>query len=156
MKYCPNCGTPAEENVNFCPGCGSSFEGVVPTPVIPAHDHTAEFDEKDISDNKVIAMLVYLTGWLGVIIALLAGSNSNYAGFHARQALKITVVETLLGIATAVLFWLGLIPVLKWLYFVSVSGAFCALFVVRIIAFFQICKGKAVEPPIVRMFGFLK
>ena len=35
-------------------------------------DHTAEFDAKDISDNKVMAMLPYLMGTIGIIIALIA------------------------------------------------------------------------------------
>lgn len=156
MKFCPNCGTQVEDGVKFCPGCGSGFDGAVAAPVIPAHDHTAEFDAQDISDNKVVAMLVYLTGWLGIIIAMLAGNTSKYAGFHVRQALKITVIETLLMIAAGVLFWIFIVPVLGWIMAVAFVGAYCVLFVVRIIAFIQICKGKAVEPPIVRVFGFLK
>ena len=44
-------------------------------------DHTSEFSAKDVSDNKVMAMLMYLMGTIGIIIALLAGTNSPYVGF---------------------------------------------------------------------------
>ena len=64
------------------------------TPYDP-YDHTSEFTAKDISDNKVIAMLVYLMGTVGIIIALLASKDSPYLSFHVRQALKFTVLEVL-------------------------------------------------------------
>ncbi len=91
---------------------------------------------KDISDNKVIAMLCYLLGAAGVIIALLGSQSSPYAGFHVRQSLKFTVVDILLGIISAVLFWTFLIPV-------ACGICYAVLFVVRIICFFSICKGQA-------------
>lgn len=112
-------------------------------------DHTAEFDAKDISDNKVMAMLPYLMGTIGIIIALLASRESAYTYFHVRQALKITVTTLLVGIITAILCWTVIVPI---------AGGVCAviLFVVRIICFFQVCSGKAKEPAIVSSFGFLK
>lgn len=66
-------------------------------PKVDIYDHTAEFDPKDISDNKVYCMLVYLASWLGIIVALLASgaSKSEYVNFHVRQALKISVISTL-------------------------------------------------------------
>lgn len=111
-------------------------------------DHTAEYDPKDISDNKVMAMLPYLLGTVGIIIALLASRESAYTSFHVHQALKITVVNVLVGIITALLFWTIIVPI---------AGGICMiiLLVVRIICFFQICSGKAKEAPIVSSFGFL-
>lgn len=112
-------------------------------------DHTKEFDGKDISDNKVIAMVPYIMGTVGIIIALLASKESPYAAFHVRQALKLTICNVLIGICSAVLFFTLIVPF---------AGAVCALIilVVRIICFFQVCAGKAKEAPIVSSFGFLK
>lgn len=112
-------------------------------------DHTKEFDPQDISDNKVIAMLVYLLGVPGIIIALLGSNHSPYARFHLRQALKFLVIETLLLLVILVLCWTIIVPI--------IGGLFeCVLIVVKIICFFSICNGQAKEPPIIRSFGFLK
>ncbi len=166
MKNCPNCNIQCDDQAQFCPNCGFSFVQTpppayaAPAPAVDPFDHTAEFDQKDISDNKVISMLVYLMGAIGIIIALLASSSSAYAGFHVRQALKITDVEILAPIALAVCAIINIIPFLGWFVFALVVIAYgvlsIALLVAKIIAFFQICKGKAVEPIIIRNLSFLK
>lgn len=122
--------------------------GPVYAPVDP-YDHTAEFSPKDISENKVIAMLVYLLGTVGIIIALLGAQTSPYAAFHVRQALKFTVINVLMGIITLFLCWTIIVPLAALL-------AIFVLFIVKIICFFSICKGQAKEPPIIRSFGFLR
>ena len=113
------------------------------------YDHTSEFTAKDISDNKVIAMLVYLMGTIGIIVALLASKDSPYLSFHVRQALKFTVLEVLTGIITLLLFWTFIVPIAAGIFGI-------VLFVCKIIAFFSICKGNAKEPYVVRSFNFLK
>ncbi|MFI3171260.1 MAG: zinc ribbon domain-containing protein [Eubacteriales bacterium] len=118
----------------------------------PAHnmyDHTSEFQQKDISDNKVFAMLCYLSGLFGVLIALIAAQKSEYAMFHARQALKFIVVDTLMLLVVIVLFWTFIVPIIYGI-------AAVALWVIKIIAVFQIGSGKAVEPAIIRNIGFLR
>lgn len=115
-------------------------------PGYDPYDHTAEFDPKDISDNKVFAMLCYLMDFIGIIVALLATHSSKYTMFHVRQALKITVVSIL---SVFVL----IIPFLGWIAFPILQGI---LWVIKIISFFQICSGKAKEPAIIRSFGFLR
>lgn len=156
MKFCPNCGYQLADNAAACPNCGSAVNQqqgqpyyAPAAPMFDPYDHTAEFDAKDISENKVISMLVYLMGAIGVLIALLASQNSPYAAFHVRQALKFTVVETLTAIATALLFWTFLVPIAAGIFLV-------VLFIIKIICFFQICSGKAKEPVIIRSLGFLK
>ena len=156
MKICSNCQTQLADDAAFCTNCGARFAEAAPAqpvsyaqPVVDPYDHTSEFDSKDISDNKVIAMLVYLMGIFGIIIALIGSGNSPYAAFHVRQALKFEVVSILLTIITALLFWTIIVPI--------VAGvAVLALFVIKIICFFQICAGKAKEPAIIRDLGFLK
>ena len=151
MKNCPKCNTQCEDNSAFCTTCGYSFNGGAPVyvPQVDPYDHTAKFDPKDISENKVIAMLVYLMGAIGIIIALLASSGSPYVGFHLRQALRFIVVETILGIAAALLFWTVIVPV-------GAAIISIVLFVIKIICFFQVCGGKAKEAPIIRELDFLK
>ena len=134
MKYCAKCGTQMEDNLTFCPNCGTPT-GAAAAPaaatVINATDHTAEFDPKDISDNKVVAMLPYITSLLGVIVAAL---------------LKLMVCQMICCVAF-------IIPFLGW-----IAGGICLaiISVLQIIAFFQVCGGKAKEPAIISSLGFLK
>ena len=147
MKFCPNCGTQLDEGMTACPGCGVAF--VTEKPAVDPYDHTAEFDAADISANKVLAMMPYLTGIMGVIIAMLAHADSPYTAFHVKQYLKLSVCQILLLIVSAVLCFTILIPVLG-------AIALAVLLVIRIICFVQICLGRAKEPAIVRRLGFLK
>ena len=162
MKFCTKCGTQCDDMANCCHKCGAPFAAaapmgaqqaapmgapmVAPMPYVDPHDHTAEFDPKDISENKVVAMLCYLLGTIGIIIACLLSTDSKYVKFHVKACLKITVVE-------AILLFANIIPFLGWLFW-GVCTIICA--VVRIIAFFQICSGKAKDPAIIGNFGFLK
>lgn len=158
MKVCTKCGASLEDTAAFCNVCGQPVgapaPGVAPAPVYAApafdpYDHTSEFEVKDISDNKVVAMLVYLMGIMGVIIALLASSTSPYAAFHVRQSLKFTVVETLAGLICILLAWTVIVPIAVGIFMV-------VLFVCKIICFFSICKGQAKEAPVICKFGFLR
>ena len=167
MKICPACNNQTDDNAAFCGKCGTAFaaqqaapQQATYAPVVDPFDHTAEFDAKDISDNKVISMLVYLLGWIGIVIALLASKSSEYVSFHLRQALKFVVVETLLPIAIGVGAIICIIPILGWIvYGLAVLAAavlYVVFFVLKIICFFQICKGQAKEPAIIRNLAFLK
>lgn len=170
MKICTNCNQPLEDNAAYCYKCGTQFSNeqqansqVPPqgnygqTPEYTSnqvsyadpYDHTGEFEPKDISENKVISMLVYLMGAIGIVIALLASNTSKYAAFHVRQALKFTVIEILSAIITVLLCWTIIVP-MAYAIFILV------LTVIKFICFFQICAGKAKEPAIIRSFGFLR
>lgn len=151
MKTCPKCGAQMEDQAMFCANCGANYSNPYATaaPVVPEWDHTAEFDPKDVSDNKVIAMLVYLLGIIGILIALIGSSNSPYVSFHVRQSLKFVVIETLVGLASVVLFWTFIVPIAATIFLI-------VLLVVKIICFVSICMGEAKEPVIIRSFGFLK
>ncbi|MBQ9122532.1 MAG: zinc ribbon domain-containing protein [Lachnospiraceae bacterium] len=160
MRTCTKCGASLEDTAAFCNVCGqptgapAPAPGVAPAPApaVPAFDpynHTHEFDAKDISDNKVIAMLVYLMGIIGVVIALLASATSPYAAFHVRQGLKFTVVETLLGVVTVLLCWTIIVPI-------AAAVLMVVLFVCKIVCFFSICKGQAKEAPIICKLNFLR
>lgn len=163
MKQCPNCAHTCDDNTTFCPECGLKFaaaggagftsQNPNPNPgagYIPydPYDHTAEYDPKDISDNKVVAMIVYLLGAIGVIIALLY-QKSPYVNFHLRQALKFLVIDTLTILVMGILAWTVVVPIVGAIFLV-------VLFVLKIVAFVNICGGKAKEPAIIRSIGFLR
>ncbi len=141
MKFCTKCGTQCEDNATACTNCGAAM--AAPAGVT---DHTSEFDAKDVSENKVVAMLPYLLGVMGLIVAILLANTSEYVRFHVRNALKFTVVSTLLGFC-------NIVPILGTIVFVV---GILVVFVLRIIAFFQVCKGQAKEPALISKLTFLK
>ena len=168
MKICPKCNVQMNDELAFCPNCGNPMGAgapqmqpqmqqqqwqqqpqMQPMPVYDPFDHTGEFDPRDISDNKVMAMLPYLMGTIGIIIALLASRESAYTYFHVRQALKLTVATILLGLCSIILCWTLIVPL---------AAAICMfiIFVLEIIAFFQVCGGKAKEPAIIRSLKFFR
>lgn len=170
MKFCPQCKSTFADSEAFCPNCGLPLEvapaqdayapqqpGYAPQQpyaAAPAYtdptDHTAEFAAEDISKNKIVAMLPYLMGFLGIIVAALIGGNdSPYVKFHVREALKINVLSVLTATIMMLTFWLVL-PLIAGGIFVAILG------VVNIICFFSVCSGKAKEAPIVKTFTFLK
>lgn len=164
MSICPHCNAQVEDGASFCPACGKKIAvDAAPAgtpepapapdyyypPAFDPADHTAEFDPQDISDNKVVCMLVYLSSFLGIIIALLIGKDSPYVNFHLRQALKFLVCEILLGLIAAVLAFTLIVPI-------AAGIAICVLAVIQLICFFQVCQGKAKEPAIIRSLSFLK
>lgn len=160
MAFCTKCGAQVPEGTAFCQSCGAPMQAAqqqaapapapipapAPQPAYDPFDHTAEFDAKDISENKVIAMATYLLGAFGIIIALLASRDSKYAAFHVRQSLKLQITLIICAFA-------NIIPFLGWLAFIVASGIIAVL---EIIAFFQVASGKAKEPAIIRNLGFLK
>ncbi len=157
MKLCPRCNMQLEDSAAFCPNCGTQFipnatvpqQPYMPNPFVDPKNHTAEFDAQDISQNKIFAILPYLFGFIGIIVSLLAAKDSGFTMFHIRQALKISICTTLLGLAAVVLFFTLIVPIAA----VVCSGI---LTVVSIICFFRACSGKAIEAPIVSNLGFLK
>lgn len=170
MKTCPKCNTQLADDAMFCTNCGTSFQNANPqpqqnayqnnaqqtyaqpvAPVVDIYDHTAEFDPQDVHDNKIFAILCYIMGIVGVIVALLARSsvNSPYLSFHIKQALKISITTVLLGFISVLLCWTCIVPIAGWVCIVILE-------VVSIICFFQTCFNKSVEAPIVRSLPFLK
>ena len=168
MKNCPNCNAQLPDDAVFCTACGTSLNGPSPAgnqqnanpnfqqgnyqyqqaPYIQPWDHTAEFDAKDVSDNKVLAMLLYLVGGFAIIYALLGGQKSEYLMFHVRQNLKFLVCETLLAIVAVLLCWTIIVPIAG-----CVAGI--VIVVLKVIAIVNACCGKAKEIPIISSLKFL-
>lgn len=135
--YAPQ-GNPAP----FTPAPGANF-------VADPTDHTAEFAPEDVSANKPFAMLVYIGGIVGLLIALFLKKESAYLDFHIRQAVKIYLTEVLSSTLCALLSCLVL-PM------IALPIIIIILLVVRIICFFNVAKGLSKEPAIVKSLDFLK
>lgn len=169
MAFCQKCGSQVAENASFCQVCGAPVaeqpaapeqqpaaqyqapqyqQYTMPIQYVDPSDHTADFDPEDISANKVVAMSAYMLSVVGILIALLAAPESKYASFHARQALKLEIVNVLVGLITALLCWTIIVPILGGI-------AVIVLMVVRVILFLHVCKGQAKDAPIIGKIGFL-
>ncbi len=117
MTICNNCGTQIQDGIKFCPACGKEAGAaparqappVPPTVYQPPEGYqqpaqgyqqspqgypqphlTAE--QKDIQDNKVMAILAYIIP----PIPWFAARNSKFAIFHAKQGMKLFMGEILL------------------------------------------------------------
>ena len=163
MKQCPNCRSQITEEAAFCPVCGTAVNAVhsfpepyppqqpttpphvyiPPVPKVVPFDHTTKFAAPDISEHKLVCMLVYLLDFPGIILALLDCPDSPFARFHIRQSMKYTVLEIILSMAAILLCWTVVVPVLALVALVN-------LMVLKFISFLQVCKGQAKEPAIVR------
>ena len=108
-------------------------------------DHTAEFDPRDIADNKLFAVLPYFMLIYGIIIALLC-RESAFTKFHAKNAIRLKIAAFLALIPS-------IIPILGW--FVTLV-LYLILVVIHIIAIVNCFQGKAKELPIVGNIGFLR
>ncbi len=168
MKQCPNCRNQIQDDAAFCPVCGTAVNAyhsfpepyppqsaytpppayIPPMPKIDPYDHSTKFTAADVSTHKLLAMLVYLFDFIGIIIALLAAKESEYTAFHVRQGMKYCVVEALLALCAAIFCWTFLVPILAVI-------AMAVVLVLKFISFVQVCKGKSAEPAIIRSLKFL-
>ena len=150
MAYCPKCGAEVEEGTAFCPNCGSKLNAersaqktdfsedlkkLADTP-----DTTANYDPRDIADNKLMAILCYLgILWL---IPFLAAKESPFVKYHLTQGLLVLI----LGIIVAIISW---IPVVGWLCGVVV-------FALAVIGIVNVVNGKAQELPVIGKYTLMK
>ena len=147
MKFCPQCGTQLDDAAVVCTNCGTNF-GMPQMQVsaVPAYDHSQEFSAQEISEGKVFGLATYLLGFVGVLVALLACRDNRFAAFHIRNYLKLEICLVIGAFAC-------IIPVIGW-----IAWAIWAviIFVLKVICFFNVCNGKAIDSAIIRGFGFLK
>ena len=173
MAFCSKCGAKLEDGSKFCKSCGEPLKMSTEDKVSAAaadftekvskindtEDTTSEFDQKDISDNKVFAILAYLS-WL-VLIPIFAAKDSKFARFHANQGLVLCIVETIWWIISAIVG--GILGVLLWRVFAVVwlinliFRLVDVLFLVfAIIGIINAAQGKAKVLPIIGKIKILK
>ncbi len=117
-----------------------------PYPKYDPSDHTAEFDPRDIADNKLLAIIPYVFGIIAGLVAGIYIKDSAFYRFHFKNALRLEIAA-LLALIPAI------IPFLGWI----ISGVLIVIIcVVEIIAMVQVFQGKAKDLPIIGSIGFLK
>lgn len=154
MSYCKKCGAEIEDGVKFCPSCGTATDEATDETTGKGFadfvaglnntaDTTAEFDTKDIEDNKVMALLSYIGPLF--LVPMLAAPNSKFARYHANQGLVLFLAELILSAASWVL---CLIPIpLIWRLFGIASGL--ASLIYLILGIYNAVSGKAKELPLI-------
>lgn len=177
MSYCNQCGTQIAEGSKFCPSCGtpagapaapenrqghrqaqqaaggnadSKLSAALATP-----DTTAAFSPADIEQNKVMALLSYLS--ILVLIPLLAAKESPFARYHANQGLLLCIASLIYGAAYTVLS--ALLLAISWrLYFVvSLLGLAGIVFLIlAILGILNALNGRAKELPLIGRYRILR
>ncbi len=118
-------------------------------------DTTAEYDPKDIEQNKVMALLSYF-GPL-VLIPIFGAKGSKFARFHANQGLILLIACVLYGIAYNILS--SIILAISWRLYsvVSLLGLVGIAFTVwAVIGIINSLSGKAKELPFIGKYRLLK
>lgn len=111
------------------------------TPNQPTKPEVPQGGNKDIEENKVMAVLAYV-GIL-VLVPLLAAKDSKFAQYHAKQGLVVFIAEIILVV-------INVIPVVGWI--VSFIG-FIIVLILSIMGIVNALNGKEKELPILGQFA---
>ena len=114
-------------------------------------DSTSEFDPNDIQQNKVMAILAYLS-WL-VLIPLLAAKESKFARYHCNQGIVLAIAEIIAWVICGIL---SNIPYIGWIFVVLNSRISLVCLVFAVIGIINAANGKAKELPVIGKFNILK
>ena len=167
MAFCPKCGKEIAEGDKFCTSCGASLSEAAKTEEVKAEeakpesaaadkvkeildtpDTTEQYDEKDIADNRGLALLAYIgLLWL---VPLLAAPKSAFARYHVNQGLVLWIANLILSAGG---FVLCLIPVFGVLVLSALS---LIILVLRIIGIVNAVQCRAKELPIIGKYTILK
>lgn len=172
MAYCGKCGAQYQEGTKFCPSCGAPLsQAQAQRPQQSGNqnnyeerlrqlnntaDRTSQYSKADIEQNKIMAILAYLS-YL-VLIPLFAAKESKFARFHVNQGLVLVITETLWWVVTGVLtnifyaisFGLGTLVS-------AIAGlANIVFFILLIIGIANAANGLAKELPVIGKFRILK
>ncbi len=151
--YCKNCGFSVPDNAFRCPNCGAVNETGYTA------DYTAQYDPRDVQDNKVYAALSYLS--ILFVIPLLCARHSYYARFHVNQGIVLLIFAAIYNLLQQV------ITKVLWSlfsFFPLIPGAVSAVLslfglvfvVLMILGIVNAATGKARELPIIGKIHLLK
>ena len=97
--YCKTCRQPLPHDARRCPNCGAPVENTVSQS--GARDFTADYDPRDIQENRGWGILSYF-GFL-VLIPIFAARNSYFARFHANQGLVLFLFHACYSVLTRII-----------------------------------------------------
>jgi len=128
-------------------------------------DSTAEYDPKDIEDNKIIALFSYI-GIL-FLIPLLARPDSKYAKFHTNQGIVLFILSSVVSVLKTLIVTFILKTILSPLphgLYITMLRLASTVFnilslgvgVLAIIGIINACSGKAKTLPLIGKFKLLK
>jgi len=170
MFFCSKCGTQLPNGAKHCPSCGEAVNtannlnngntgangGNSINDLLNTPDMTAEFDAADIEQNKLFALLSYLS--ILFLVPILAAPNSKFARFHANQGLVLFIVDIALpivaGSVSAIIFFIPFIGVIIAGIIGTAAGLVSLLF--TILGVVNAAQGKAKELPIIGKLKILK
>ncbi len=176
MAFCKNCGKELDPNQSACSACGTAVNAETQSSNVDVKqmaddvvamaknlndtpDTTAEYDAADISANRVMAILAYIS--LLFLVPIFAAPNSKFARFHANQGILIFAVGLAYGVVT------GTVMVILGAIFWSapaVIAIFGVLFGIgglvptagMVLGIVNAARGKAKELPIIGKYRVLK
>ena len=100
------------------------------------------------SGPKIWAVLAYLLGWPGFLIALLVDGKNEFTKFHLNQALVLNIVRIVLEILSRTIAKRGILS-----FAVGILGL--AVFVFAIIGIVNAAQGKMKELPLFGSFHLM-
>ena len=124
--------------------------------VLNTADTTDSFDQSDIENNKIMAVLAYI-GIL-FLVPLLVAKESKFAKFHTNQGLVLFIADIAIGVVIGVVsVILAFIPVVGPIVAAIVSGVLgLAIFALMILGIINAATGKAKELPLIGKIKILK
>ena len=124
--------------------------------VLNTADTTSSFDQGDIENNKVMAILAYI-GFL-FLIPLLVAKDSKFAKFHTNQGLVLFIVDIIVGVVIAVVsIALAFIPFVGPIVAGIVDGVLgLVIFALMILGIINAATGKVKELPVIGKIRILK
>ncbi len=172
MAFCSKCGKELTDGVKFCPACGAPVTAAQKQPdaqstpngfeetfneINDTADTTDQFDENDIRNNKLMAILAYFG--LLCLIPLFAAKESRFARFHTNQGLVLLIVGAVYSIAYEALMWvfsrLVLLKLIYWLLRFVLAIPTLAIVVLAVIGIVNAAGGRAKELPIIGKYRIL-
>ena len=168
MAFGGNCGAQLAEDAKFCISRGNAVNASSNTQAEqqyqqqqqqyarPQYQEPVQSDEADISENKAMGILAYIS-WL-VLVPLFAAKESKFARFHTNQGLVLAISESAYAVTALIVgklfsliaWWLGMVmTVLFWLA--------APLFVVfTVLGIVNAAHGRCKELPIIGKFRIIK
>ena len=118
-------------------------------PVADPSDHTAEFSAEEVAEYKLYATFVYISGLLGIILALIANKESAYLKFHIKQKMKmmLTMMAIMVVASVTAILVLPLLVASVLSLIISIANIICIV---------KTVQGKSIEPMLVKDIKILK